>query len=132
MAFKQGWYTPRYPEKYVGNVDNIRYMSGWELRMHSFLDNNPNILKWSSEEVIIPYIKPTDGKVHRYFPDYWIMYKDKEGNIKQEIIEVKPSEQTRPTRRRNTRRKLYEQLTYAVNMAKWEYARKFCDKYRID
>ena len=44
----------------------------------SFLDNNTNVLEWSSEEHIIPYRSPLDGKVHRYFPDFFVKknYKD--------------------------------------------------------
>ena len=133
MAFnyKQGWYTPKNPDKYVGDLSKIRYMSSYELQMHEFLDNNPNVLRWSSEEIAIPYIKPTDGKVHRYFPDYWVEYVDKDGNTIQEIIEVKPMDQTRRSRRRNPKQKLIEDVQYAVNVAKWEAAQKFCDKYGI-
>ena len=129
MAYQQGWYTPKHPEKYVGNVERIRYMSSWELKMHQFLDNNPNVLQWSSETIAIPYLKPTDKRVHKYYPDYWVKYRNKQGKIVQEIIEVKPEKQTRPTRTRNHKRRLYEQVTYAINIAKWGAAQRFCDKY---
>jgi len=129
--FKQGYYTPKNPEKYTGDVTKIRYMSSWELNFNHFLDNNPNILRWSSEEIAIPYVKPTTGRVHRYFPDYWIEYKDAEGNLKQEIIEVKPLQQTRRTRSKNPKTKLYEDIAYAINIAKWQSAKLFCDKYGI-
>jgi hypothetical protein len=68
----QGYFKPRHPEKYVGDVNKIRFMSSWELQADKFLDDNPNVLRWSSEEIVIPYVKPTDGKVHRYYPDYWV------------------------------------------------------------
>ena len=130
-GFRQGFYRARNPEKYRGNASNIVYRSSWELSFCQFLDNNPNILEWASEEVAIPYIKPTDKRVHRYFPDYWIKYKDKEGNLIQEIIEVKPSEQTRSPKRRGKRSKqqIYESITYAINIAKWQAATDFCNKY---
>jgi hypothetical protein len=130
---KQGWYTPRHPEKYVGSdVAKIRYMSSWELSTHRFLDNNSNILKWSSESIAIPYIKPTDNKVHRYFPDYWIQYRNRKGQLVQEIWEVKPLSQTkkpRATRRKSPKTRLYEDLTYAINISKWQSAKLYCDKY---
>jgi len=129
--FKQGRYTPKNPDKYVGNLEKIRYMSSWELHFHKFLDSNPNVLKWSSEEIAIPYIKPTDGRVHRYFPDYWVEFKDADGNLKQEIYEVKPKQQTRRTRSKNPKTKLYEDITYAINIAKWEACANFCTKYGI-
>ena len=129
--YVQGWYSINHPEKYVGDLSKVRYMSSWEYRTHSFLDNNPNILRWSSEEIAIPYVKPTDGKVHRYFPDYWLEYRNKKGQVLQEIWEVKPAAQTRKpraTKRKSAKTKIYENVTYAVNIAKWAAAKQFCDK----
>lgn len=123
--FTQGYYTPINPQKYVGDVTKIRYMSSYELEMHKFLDGNTNVLKWASEEIAIPYLKPTDGQWHKYYPDYWVQYVNKDGEIKHELIEVKPAAQTRAPRR-NHKHALYEQLTYAVNVAKWEAATRFC------
>ena len=112
---------------------NIVFRSSWELSMTQFLDNNPNILRWSSEEFYIPYLKPTDKKVHRYFPDYWIEYKDRTGKIVQEVLEVKPSTQVSPNLKR--KQTTYEQITYAINIAKWQAATEFCKqrgiKFRI-
>lgn len=128
--FKQGYYVPRHPEKYIGDITKIRFMSSWELATHEFFDNNPNVLHWSSETIAIPYIKPTDGRLHKYFPDYFIEYINSAGEVVQEIVEVKPASQTR-TARSNSKHKLYEQLTYAVNVAKWEAAAKFCAERNI-
>ena len=56
----------------------------------SSLDRNDNVLEWSSEEYIIPYESPLDGKVHRYYPDFWV--KVRQGPQTREfIIELKPS-----------------------------------------
>jgi hypothetical protein len=125
-SYKQGVFTPRHPEKYVGNANNIVFRSSWELSMNQFLDNNPNILRWSSEEIAIPYVKPTTGRVHRYFPDYWIEYKDRDGNLLQEILEVKPSTEVNPNLKK--RKSNYDKLTYAINLAKWKAASQFCEK----
>lgn len=129
----QGLYKPRNPQKYIGDVNNIRFMSSWELKADQFLDNNPNVIQWSSEEIVIPYRKPTDGKVHKYYPDYWVKYRDKHGKIIQEVWEVKPAAQTKPpkTRGKNKKTQLRESITYAVNVAKWQAAQKFCDKYGL-
>ena len=133
QGHKQGLFTPKNPEKYNGDPNNIRYMSSWELSFDKFLDANPNVVRWSSEEIAIPYIKPTDGRVHRYYPDYWVEYKDKDGNIIHEIIEVKPDKQTRSptTVGKNKKTQIYEQVTWAVNVAKWEACQQFCNKYNI-
>lgn len=132
-GYRQGKFTPKNPAKYRGDLDNIIYRSSWELKFLQFLDNNPNILEYSSEEISIPYIKPTTNRVHRYFPDFWIKYKNKDGDIKQELIEIKPSTQTRSPRKTGKRKKqqLYENLTYAINIAKWTAATQFCNKYGI-
>jgi len=127
-GYKQGLYTPANPRKYIGNLNTIRYMSSWELEMHKFLDNNPNILEWSSEPIVIPYIKPTDGEVHRYFPDYYVKYVDKYGKVHHEIVEVKPRSQR--TLREGASRK--EVIDYHVNQAKWKYAKVWCEERGLE
>ena len=127
--FKQGFYTVRNPDKYVGDLSKVIFRSSWELSMNQFLDNNPNILRWSSEEIYIPYIKPTDGKPHRYFPDYWVEYKNRDDNIVQEILEVKPSNQVYINKKRRLTE--YDKITYAINVSKWKAATEFCNKRGI-
>lgn len=144
MGFRnnnQGYYKPLHPEKYVsGKKDGalnkkggIRFMSSWELQTCKFLDMNPNVLRWSSEEIAIPYIKPTTGRVHKYFPDYWVEYKNKNGKLISEIWEVKPDAQTKPpkTTGKNKKRQLWESINWAINVAKWEAATLFCRKYGL-
>jgi hypothetical protein len=71
MAYK-GKFQPRNPQKYLGDPSNIVYRSRWELKFMGWLDNHPGVLQWGSEELIIPYRSPIDGRVHRYFPDFII------------------------------------------------------------
>lgn len=118
----------------MGDPTKIRYMSSWELETHQFFDGNEKVVRWSSEEIAIPYIKPTDGRIHKYYPDYYVEYINNAGQLIKEIIEVKPLSQTKAPRS-NHKHKLYEQLTFAVNVAKWEAAQSFCRqrgiKFRI-
>lgn len=137
-TYKQGLFTPRHPEKYMGDATRIIFRSSWELEFNKFLDNNPNVIRWASEELAIPYIKPTDGRVHRYFVDYFVEFKDKNGSIQREIIEVKPSNQTRaPKKTKGKKAQTYidERMTYEVNKAKWLAADAFAKekgwKFRI-
>lgn len=129
--FNQGYYGPKNPQKYVGDLDKIRYMSSWELNFFKFLDGNPHVLRWSSENISIPYLKPTDGRIHKYYPDIWIEYCNRDGEIIQEILEIKPKSQVTLGKRPSQ----YEQLTWAVNCAKWQAAQAFCEskgiKFRI-
>ena len=98
MSYK-GRFKPKHYNKYKGDPTKIIYRSLWERRFMKYCDDNPNILKWSSEEVIIPY-RMDDGSLHRYFPDFMIEYRDKDGNMQREIIEVKPKKQCSPPVRR--------------------------------
>ena len=127
MAYK-GRYNPINPKKYKGNPQNIIYRSLWERKFMVYCDTNDKVLEWGSEEIIIPYISPWDGKVHRYFPDFYIKVKQSDGNLKKFIIEVKPKKQTRPPKpvERKTNRWIKEVRTFGINEAKWKHATKWC------
>lgn len=91
-------------------------------------DHNPNVLKWGSENVIIPYFHPIDKKYRRYFVDNYVVIREGEV-ITKYLIEIKPSKQTvPPTTHKNKKPStvLYENISYAVNISKWEAAQKFC------
>lgn len=121
-------FMPKHPIKYIGDVNNITSRSSWELRFMKWADSNVNVIKWASEEVIIPYHSPVDNRQHRYFTDFAIQVKNKTGELKKYIIEIKPDIQTRmPNRgKRTTNKYLTELSTYATNQAKWFAADKFC------
>lgn len=127
MSYK-GYFKPKHPKKYKGNPTNIIYRSLYELKLMAYLDKNANVLEWASEEFFVPYLSPIDGKVHRYFPDFWIKKINKEGLIETIVIEVKPKTQTIPPvpQKNITKRYLYEVQTWGVNQAKWEAANKYC------
>ena len=80
MAYK-GRYRPSNERKYIGNPNNIIYRSLWERKFMQYCDLNENILEWASEEISIPYISPIDRKRHKYYPDFYIKYKDRDGKI---------------------------------------------------
>ena len=95
MAYR-GRYIPANPKKYKGDPSNIIYRSLWERKFMVYCDANDRILEWGSEEFFIPYRSPLDGKVHRYFPDFYVKVKTKEGKLKKWVVEVKPKAQTTP------------------------------------
>ena len=91
-------------------------------------DRNINVEEWGSEEIIIPYISPVDGRVHRYFPDFFIKYKDVGGKTRSSLIEIKPMRQCvpPPKPKRQTKKYLNEAFEYAKNQAKWKAAEDYC------
>ena len=123
----QGVFTAHYKEKYRGKFP-IVYRSSLELKVMRWFDNNPNVVTWGSESVVIPYQSPLDGRVHRYFVDFVAALKEKDGNIKKLLIEIKPYKQTvRPEATRNKKPKtmIYEQTEWAKNQAKWSAAEQW-------
>jgi hypothetical protein len=127
MAYK-GYFRPKQPQKYRGNPSNIIYRSRWELKLMMHLDEHPDVVEWSSEEFFIPYRSPVDGKLHRYFPDFYVKKINKQGLIETAIIEVKPLAQTMEPKKqpKPSRKYITEVMTYGVNQAKWKAAREFC------
>jgi hypothetical protein len=127
MAYK-GKYSPSYPRKYKGDPTNIVYRSLWERKFMVYCDLNENILEWGSEEIVMPYRSPVDGRVHRYFPDFYIKIKESTGRIKKMIIEIKPKRQCSPPSKpkKQTKGYLREAYEYAKNQAKWEAASEWC------
>lgn len=131
MSYK-GIFKPSYPEKYIGNYKNIIYRSLWELKFMNYCDLNQNIIKWSSEEISIPYVSPIDNRIHRYYPDFFIKYKNSSGELKESVIEIKPKKQVKSPdmNKRRTQKQLYEIKEYAKNQAKWKAAEEFCKDRR--
>jgi len=129
-GFRQGIFRPQNMHKYMGSKNPI-YRSGWELKFFRWADMNENILFWGSENIIIPYINPLDNKVHRYFVDNFIVFKDRDGKKQKFLIEIKPSKQVaKPvvSKKKKQSTMLYEQTTWITNQAKWEAAKKWAHK----
>ena len=113
---------------------DIVYRSSWELMMCKYCDYSENVLEWSSECVVIPYKDPITGRQRRYFVDFWLKHRTKDGTIRKTLIEVKPANQVRPPekRQRKTRKYLKEVETYVVNQAKWNAAAKYAKKHGMN
>jgi hypothetical protein len=128
MAFAQGIYEIKNPQKYVG-LGKPRYRSGWELTFMMFCDNNPNVLQWASESVRIPYRNPLTGKQTIYVPDFMVVYQDKTGKQVAEMVEIKPAKET--LLENNKRPSQRTRAVIAVNHAKWQAAHHFCKRMGI-
>ena len=124
--FSQGVYTPRNPEKYIGK-GQIIYRSSWENHFCIFLDSNEHIIEWASEALRIPYRHPLTGKQTTYVPDFLIRYRNASNQVITELIEIKPAGQSALKEGMNQN----QRATVAVNHAKWEQARKWCQRQGI-
>lgn len=133
-SYEQGRYKPHHPEKYQGDPTNIVFRSSWERKLSRFLDLNPSVIKWSSEELVVPYWSQADQKMRRYFVDYVVQVKGASGAIKTFMVEVKPHSQTIEPKRGKKREKTYlkELYDYQVNQDKWAAAREFAKKHGME
>tara|TARA_B100001778_G_scaffold329756_1_gene331230 strand:+ start:348 stop:782 length:435 start_codon:yes stop_codon:yes gene_type:complete len=132
MAYS-GKFSPTNPKKYRGDPTKIIWRSTWERKFMRWCDTKSSVTKWASEEIIIPYRSPKDGKIHRYYPDFYMKTRESGGKVKESIIEIKPLKQCSPPKqpKRKTAKYKAECLTYAINQAKWKYASKWCKERNL-
>jgi hypothetical protein len=132
-----GYYILHHTEKYKGTLSErgVKYLSLWERNVIRTLDNNSNVLAWlaptGNREMTIPYISPVDKKLHRYVPDFFVKVIDRNKEEKRFMLEIKPKRQTEPPKipKRKTRAYYKACQTYAINIAKWQAAAKWCDSH---
>jgi len=96
-------------------------------------DMNNSVLEWGSESVVVPYRSPVDKKIHRYFVDFYMKVKNKDGIVRKYLVEIKPSRFTKPPEqpKRKTKQFIQEVFTYGVNQAKWKAADEYCKDRRM-
>ena len=126
--YKQGFFYPRNLDKFVGKENKAIYRSGLELEYFRILDKNPNVLKWGSEEVVVPYF--FENKWHKYYVDLFVVFKFGE-SVKKYFIELKPYAQTvepKVSKRKKQMSMLYEAKQWAKNQAKWKAAQSYAEK----
>ena len=128
MAYK-GRYKPNNPEKYIGNPTNIIYRSLLERRFMVYCDKSNSILEWGSEEVIVPYKSPIDNRMHRYFVDFIVKLKNKDGIKETLLIEVKTKKQCSAPKKpkKKTRKYITEVKNWGINSAKWKAATEYAE-----
>ena len=67
--YSQGKYSIQNPDKFVGTQQPFA-RSSWEMAFMRFCDSHPNITKWASENVKIPYRHPFTGKIDNSFSPF--------------------------------------------------------------
>jgi len=125
----KGNFKPKNPQKYVGDPKNIIFRSSYELKFFNYIDNDPRIIQWASEEMFVRYMSPVDNKPHKYYPDVVLVKRQSDGTEQTIMIEIKPASQTRPpeVQKQKTRRYITEVMTWGVNQAKWKAAEEYCN-----
>jgi hypothetical protein len=124
--YANGFYQILNPGKYVGKK-TPHYRSGWEHTFMRFCDNNPSILQWASESIHINYKNPFTNKATIYVPDFFIVYVDKSGAKRAELIEIKPSTQSTLESAKSVK----DQAAAVLNMYKWQAAQAWCKSQGI-
>ena len=129
--YRQGYFVPANPEKYIGDPTKIIYRSSWEYRFCKYCDTTPEVLSWSSEPVAIPYIHPIDKKEHSYFVDFYMKLEKPDGPVEY-LVEIKPSKSLNPPSMSEglttiKRLREYNQAAtdWVINRAKFQAAQEF-------
>lgn len=131
--YGHGIYTPKHLEKYKGKRHPY-YRSNWELKLMILFDNNERVIEWVSEPFPIAYMNPVKGKISRYYPDFLVKYRNDDGSTYYELIELKPYRQTIPPKQSQGKKHsvlLIEAKQWAINVAKWNAAQKYCNERKI-
>lgn len=132
--FKQGYYKPLNPHKYIGNEKSIIYRSSWEKKFMIKCDNRDDVLTWSSEPVSIRYFSSWDNKYHTYYPDFYMKTCKQDGTIEEFLVEIKPHQQIqkpqKPKKRSKKALRNYQYLAeqYIKNRDKYAYAQKWAEE----
>jgi len=124
--WQQGTYQVKNTHKYIGSKLPT-FRSSWERAFCQMCDDHPNIVKWASENIKIPYMNPVSNRMANYVPDFMVQYIDKDGNQFVELIEIKPSKETTLENANSVR----DRAAVAVNTAKWQAASQWCAQQGI-
>lgn len=129
-GFRQGYFIPAHPEKYIGDITKIIYRSSWEKKFMILCDKSPMVESWSSEPVAINYFSPIDNKMHKYFVDFFCSISINESVSKKYLIEIKPKSQAilemKDPKGFKSKEKYANHLkTIIINRAKWAAAEEY-------
>ena len=134
-GYRQGYYHVINIEKYIGDTSKVIYRSSWEKKMMTFCDMNERIMKWSSENIQIPYLNPVENAIKIYNIDFYFQVRQDDNSIKNIIAEVKPSKKLEkpmlPTTRLTEKRieaHNYQMKEYVTNVYKFQAAKKWAEE----
>ena len=117
--------------KYIGDCAAVVARSSWEMKAFRHLDLSPDIARWSSEEISLPYLDQSTGRRRTYWPDLYFETVDG----RRCLVEIKPARFAQlPKIRKGQRRRsvIAEHKLYARNASKWSAAQKFAERNGIE
>ena len=146
--YHQGLFIPTNKDKVIqlNSQNGIYYRSGLEKKFIIFLDSNPNIIKWSCENIKVPYLKTEynsekmilETTQHNYYPDFYYELLKSDGTITKVVAEVKPLAETQqPKLPINPTAKQLKNFEYSIkmfnkNLSKWKYMIDYCQKKEFE
>lgn len=134
---KQGYFNPNNPNKYKGDPTKIIYRSGWEFKFFKFCDDNPMVLEYSSEPIGIKYWNSVERREATYWIDGYMKTQNKQGIIKEWLIEVKPNKFILPPKapQRLTEKQTYNYVrhakAYLINTDKFRAAKAYAKSHNM-
>lgn len=131
-GYRQGYFRPINPNKYVGDTSKIIYRSSWEKKFMVFCDVNEKVVAWNSESIQVPYLNPIENAVRTYNLDFYFKVREEDGTYKDYIAEIKPAKKLEkpilPTTRLTEKRveaHTYQMKEYIINMHKFQAAQQW-------
>ena len=139
---RKGWYKLSHPEKFLKVLDEhmqsskngyAQYKSSLELKMLKYCDLNKFVKYFSLEPFPIPYLKPTDGKIHRYYVDFFLEFQTGD----KVLVEIKTySETVKPQKPKKLTQKSIQEFnesvqTYIINVSKWKACKEFAERHNM-
>lgn len=119
--YSQGYLDPRSCKKYIDPSHPIIYRSSYEKKFIIWCENNPNVERWGSEIIQIPY--KIKGSNHTYNPDFYVEM----SNGEKWLVEIKPKHQTTKPINENS----WLMNEWIKNNYKWRAAMIFCESRGI-
>jgi hypothetical protein len=148
-----GNYIPKNKDKVIklNTQGGVYYRSSWEKKIMYWLDHKKEIIRWGAECMRIPYqMTHFDNgdmrvKEHSYYPDFYYEMRNKDGVLKQVVVEVKPMKEYKMVQLLKEGKlevpekgiKKLKSFEYDLKMAyknknKWETMIRWCDKKGYD
>lgn len=152
-SYNQGNYIPINKDKVLklNSYGGVFFRSSWEKKIMIWLDAKPEVVQWGAECLEIPYqmthFDNGDAKIksHRYYPDFFYRMRNKDGVLKEVVVEVKPMKEYKMVQDLSEGRltipekgmKKLKNFEYDLKMAyknklKWETMIAWCNKKGYD